>query len=207
MTVNGYKCLANLCYIIDEVLKLRQSQWCFPQLIRAAKSYIVSCIGEARELRTILVFYHLLAFVERRVSRPCSAASLQYALLPLQGFWQAVSHINIHGLLYSFSTSSTCHIHLADCDTSQRCPQNFNTFKARPKSKLPGEQANERSIFSTAHFIHFPSSSPHTLGFFIACSFTLMPNSLRSPNLPSKPVLDKSWEAQHWQGRQICWMQ
>lgn len=46
MTVNSYKCWAKLCYIIDKVLrvklKLLQSHWCFPQLIKAAKSYTVS---------------------------------------------------------------------------------------------------------------------------------------------------------------------
>lgn len=46
MTVNGYKCWAKLCYIIDEVLRVTlkplQSHWCFPQLIKAAKSYAVS---------------------------------------------------------------------------------------------------------------------------------------------------------------------
>lgn len=171
MTANGYKCLANSCYIIDEVLRLRQSQWCFPQLILGSER--LQCelhIGEARELRTAPVFYHLFAFVRR----------LQYVLLPLQGFWQAVSDVNIHGLLYFFSTSSPSHIHLADCDTSQHCPQNFNTFKARPKSKLTGKQATKRSIFSTAHF----TLSEFLLLVSSACSFTSMSNILSSRNLP-----------------------
>lgn len=73
--------------------------------------------GEARELQTILVFYHLLALVKRRVSRPCSAVSLQHVLLPLQGFLQAVSNINIHGLRYFFYSSSTFAFHLAEWNT------------------------------------------------------------------------------------------
>lgn len=46
MSVNGYKYWANLCYIIDEGLRVKLkslwSHWCFPQLIKAAKSYAVS---------------------------------------------------------------------------------------------------------------------------------------------------------------------
>lgn len=51
----------------------------------------------ARELRTIPALYRLLAFVRRRGSGPCSAASL----LPLQGFLQAASNISIMGYCIS----------------------------------------------------------------------------------------------------------
>lgn len=112
-------------------------------------------------MRTMRVFYHLLALVKRLVSRPCSAASLQHVLLPLQGFLQAVSNINIH--FFSSSSTSPFFTWQSATQGSQHCPQNFDTFQARPESELPGKQANKKSIFSTVHFICFPSSSPHTL--------------------------------------------
>lgn len=51
----------------------------------------------AGELRTIPALYHLLAYVRRRVSGPCGAASLR----PLQGFLQAATNINIMGYFIS----------------------------------------------------------------------------------------------------------
>jgi len=89
---------ANLRYIIDEVprvkVKLLQSHWCFPQLIKAAGNATLWVgTGETRELETILVFYHLLASVKRRVFRPCSAVSFQRVFLPLKGLLKTcVSH-------------------------------------------------------------------------------------------------------------------
>lgn len=98
MTLNGYKCWANLCYIIDEVLrgrmKLLQSQGCFPQLIKAAESCTVSWDkgrpGSCRQYQYFIIFW-LVA--ERRVCRPCRAVPPQHVLLPLQGFSQAVPNI------------------------------------------------------------------------------------------------------------------
>lgn len=111
----------------------------------------------AGELWTIPALYHLLAFVRRRVSGPCSAASL----LPLQGFLQAASNINIRGYFIS-SVSSTSHIHLADSNTSsQHCPQNSDTFKARPKvSFLVNKQI--RNLFSAQLTLYTFQAPLHT---------------------------------------------
>lgn len=86
----------------------------FLSSLRQQKAKLWVAVGESRDLWTILVFYHLLAFVKRRVSRPWSAASPQHVPPPLQGSLQAVSDTNTHGLLHSFSASSTSHIYLAD---------------------------------------------------------------------------------------------
>lgn len=74
-------------------------------------------------------------FLKRREPGPRSAATLRHVLLPLQGFSQAASNINNPGLFCFFSAPSTSHTLLAEtpAQASQRCPQNFDTFKARPK--------------------------------------------------------------------------
>lgn len=72
----------------------------------------------------------------------------------------------------------------SEIQESQHCPRNFDTFQARPESELPGKQTNKKSIFSIAHFIRFPSSSPHTLlASALPVLFTHVPNIPTSPQL------------------------
>lgn len=91
-------------------------------------------------------------------------------LLPLQGFLEAVSQHPSMGYFFF-------HFH----KNPNTVPSNFDTFQAK-KSELPGKQTNKKSIFSSAHFIRFPSSS---FGFFVGCSFTRVPE----PILSSKSML------------------
>lgn len=79
------------------LIKCWESNWssyshtgAFLSSLRLQKATLWVGTGEAWELQTILVFYHLLAVVKWWVSRPCSAVSPQHVLLPLQGFLQAV---------------------------------------------------------------------------------------------------------------------
>lgn len=185
MTANGYKCWAKLCYIIDEVLRVNWSSYSHTgallSSLRLQKATLWFGTGEARELQTILVFYHLLAVVKWWVSRPCSAVSPQHVLLPLQSFLQA--NINICGLLYFLSTSSASssfHLVKNPCIV----PRTLTLFQARPKSELPGKQTNKESIFSTALFICFLLYSAHSFGFLIAYSFTYVPNIPNNLKLP-----------------------
>lgn len=139
----------------------------------------------------MLVFYHLLALVKRRVSRPCSAALLQHVLLPLQGFCQAVSNISIHGLLCSFSnsvSSSTSHFRLANWNTRipTTVPRTLTLFKSDPKmSFLVNKQI--RNLFSARRTLsafqvplHTLFWLPHRLFFLLPCQNTPT-NPERSP--------------------------
>lgn len=150
--------------------KLLQPQWCFPQLIKAAKSYAVSR-GRGRPGNCGQCWYFIIFWLWWSGGFPgpavplcssmCSShsrGSVKLCVTSASTGYSAPSQILPH-LFFHFPFS----LGRLEHKDPNNCPQKFDTFQVRPKSELPGKQANKKSIFSAAHFIRFPSSSPHTL--------------------------------------------
>lgn len=191
MTVNSYKCWATYA---TSLLKCSESNWnsyshtgALLSSLRQQKATLWVGIGEARELQTILAFYHLLALLKWWVSRPCRTVLLQHVHLLLLGFLQAVSNISIQRLLYFFSASSTLCFNLAKGTkwNPNTVSRTLTLFNLEQKVAVFGKQTKGKSIFSTAHFIHFPASSSHTFFWLLLCMFFLFLCQISQPILNS----------------------
>lgn len=176
--VNAYKCWANLCFIIDEVLRVKlKPHWCFPQLIKATKSHTVSWdeVGQGISDYTSILSSFVLS--EQRVSKPCSAALLQHVLLPLQGFSSCVYHRHPRvtlfiSLFFRFQRSTQ--------ESQHKSLQLLTLFKSNQKVSFLKQI---RNLFPAQHTLS-AFQAPHTLlASFLACSLT------RLPTIPTIPKL------------------
>ena len=103
MTVNGYKCWSNLCYVIDEVLRGYWADGATAGLVhssahlrqrRKKKCYCVSRVWGGLGIvdnPSILSYFRLS---QACTSRPCSAALQQRMLLPRRELLQVTSNVN-----------------------------------------------------------------------------------------------------------------
>lgn len=150
--------------------------------------------GEAGELRTILSVLSSFGFGKQSGGFPGPAVA------PRSRMCSSHSR-DFHKLCRTSSSISSAQLSTSPCFTwqsakqaSRHCPQNFDTFHARPESELPGIRVNKESIFSPEHFIRSPTSSPHTFFCsFIMCSSTHMPNAPKFSALRQRLFSNLSW--------------
>lgn len=135
-------------------------------------------------METILVFYHLLALVKLWVSSSCSAVSLQHVLLPLHGSSLAVWNINIHGLLYFFSSPPYFLFSLGR-EQHKNCsivPRTLTLFKLDQKASfLVNKQI--RNLFSAQHILSAFQVPLHTRFWLLHCLFFCSQAKLFQPIL------------------------
>lgn len=140
-------------------------------------------------MQTILVFYHLLALVKPAgfpgpavppSSNMCSSHSRGSYKLCLT----SPSSMGYFISLPLLTTSSFFFFFYLATQGSLHCPQNFDTFQRDQKvSFLLNKQI--RNLFSAQHSLSAFQVPLHThsFGFFIAFSFTRMPNIPTDPKL------------------------
>ncbi len=134
-----------------------------PQLIKAAKRYIVSWDRGGLGIADITSILSSFGF-----SEAVGFQTLQRRFTPASSAWapptlRLLSDINIHRLLYFFSSSSIFSLGRVQHRDPNTVPRTLTLFKLDQKSELPGKQ-QIRNLFSAQHRLTgFPSSSPQTL--------------------------------------------
>lgn len=147
--------------------KLLQSHWCFTQLIKAAKSYTVSWdrggLGIA-DNTSVLSSFGVIEEVGFQTELFCSSMWISYSWGSYKPF-QKHQHPEVTSFLL-------CCFHFV-FKLGKGQEKNPNTVSRtltlfKQEGKSFSFLVNKiKSIFSTAHFSHFPASSPRT---FLASS-------------------------------------